>query len=134
MFTKKTWTNRIAEYINRRLLTYEDSTTALVTVARSEGTVSTEGDAFNADNMNDLEDRIEEGIGKYLAIQTLTAGNTTLTFTDSSITANSIITPYTNTWGVTPTEIDTVAGTVTLTFDAQSSDITCTIKVESEVS
>lgn len=60
-FTKKTWKNRIAEYINRRLLTNEDGSTELVTVARDEGTISQEGDAFNAANMNDLEDRIEAG-------------------------------------------------------------------------
>ena len=58
-FTKKTWKNRIAEYINRRLITKEDGSTELVTVARDEGTISQEGDAFNAANMNDLEDRIE---------------------------------------------------------------------------
>ena len=58
-FTKKTWKNRIAEYINRRLLTMEDGSTNLVTVARDEGTISQDGDAFNAANMNDLEDRIE---------------------------------------------------------------------------
>ena len=60
-FTKKKWKNRIAEYINRRLLTMEDGSTNLVTVARDEGTISQEGDAFNAANMNDLEDRIEAG-------------------------------------------------------------------------
>lgn len=60
-FTKKTWKNRRAEYINRRLLTNEDGSTELVTVARDEGTISQEGDAFNAANMNDLEDRIEAG-------------------------------------------------------------------------
>lgn len=60
-FTKKTWKNRIAEYINRRQLTMEDGSTSLVTVARDEGTISQEGDAFNAANMNDLEDRIAAG-------------------------------------------------------------------------
>lgn len=60
-FVKKTWKNRIAEYINRRQLTKEDGSTELVTVARDEGTISQEGDAFNAANMNDLEDRIEAG-------------------------------------------------------------------------
>lgn len=60
-FTKKTWKNRIAEYINRRLITMEDGSASLVTVARDEGTISQEGDAFNAANMNDLEDRIAAG-------------------------------------------------------------------------
>lgn len=60
-FTKKIWKNRIAEYINRRRLTMEDGSTSLVTVARDEGTISQEGDAFNAANMNNLEDRIAAG-------------------------------------------------------------------------
>ena len=57
-FKQKTWTDRVAEFINRRLLTKEDGSTELVMVARSEGTVSTEGDGFTAKNMNDLEQRI----------------------------------------------------------------------------
>lgn len=74
-FTKKTWKNRIAEYINRRLITMEDGSTNLVTVARDEGTISQEGDAFNAANMNDLEDRIEAGFDEFN--QSLTTENGT---------------------------------------------------------
>ena len=58
-YSKKTWKDRITEYPNRRELTYSDSSTELVTVARSEGTISQEGDAFSAQNMNDLEGRID---------------------------------------------------------------------------
>lgn len=57
-FNQKTWTDRIAEYITRRTLTKEDGSTEVVTVARNEGEISQEGDAFSASNMNDLEDRI----------------------------------------------------------------------------
>ncbi len=63
LFEKKTWLNRIAEYPNRRTIT-EDGTSKIVTVARNEGTVSQEGDAFNATNMNNLEKRIDEAITK----------------------------------------------------------------------
>lgn len=59
-FEKKTWADRVAEFINRRILTKEDGSTELVTVARSEGTISVEGDAFNAETMNDLEQRIAD--------------------------------------------------------------------------
>lgn len=59
-FAKKTWKDRVAEFINRRTLTKEDGSTELVTVARSEGTISVEGDAFNAETMNDLEQRIAD--------------------------------------------------------------------------
>ena len=58
-FEKKVWKDRIAEYINRRLLTFEDSSTKLVTVARDEGTISQEGDPFSAAMMNDIEDWIQ---------------------------------------------------------------------------
>ena len=58
-FEKKIWKDRIAEYINRRLLTFEDGSTKLVTVARDEGTISQEGDPFSAAMMNDLENRIQ---------------------------------------------------------------------------
>ncbi len=59
-FEKKTWKDRIAEFPTRRRLTKEDNTSELVTVAREEGTLSQEGDAFSADNMNDLENRIDK--------------------------------------------------------------------------
>ena len=59
-FQKKTWKDRITEFPTRRTLTKSDGSTELVTVARAEGTVSQEGDAFNAANMNDLEERINQ--------------------------------------------------------------------------
>ena len=62
-FTKKTWKDRKTEYPNRRLPTKEDGSTELVTVSREEGTISAEGDAFSAENMNDLEGRISDTFG-----------------------------------------------------------------------
>ena len=60
-FVKKTWTDRIAEYITRRKLTnVSTGATEIVTVERSEGEISQEGDAFSATNMNDLEQRIAD--------------------------------------------------------------------------
>lgn len=63
-FIQKTWKDRVAEFINRRTLTKEDGTTELVTVERSEGTISQEGDAFSAANMNNLEQRIADEFGE----------------------------------------------------------------------
>ena len=60
-FVKKTWQGRISEYPNRRTITDENGVAKLVTVGRSEGAVSQEGDAFTAANMNDLEQRIYNG-------------------------------------------------------------------------
>ena len=61
-FSAKTWVDRISEYPTRRTLTKENGTSEIVTVARSEGTVSKEGDAFSAANMNNLETRIGNAI------------------------------------------------------------------------
>lgn len=60
-FFKKLWKDRVSEYPNRRILTDEDNNETLVTVARSEGNISEVGDAFSAENMNDLEQRVADG-------------------------------------------------------------------------
>ncbi|MCH5271567.1 MAG: hypothetical protein J1E83_12595 [Lachnospiraceae bacterium] len=61
IFNKKTWKDRVSEFPTRRTLTKSDGSSELVTVSRSEGDVSQEGDAFSAASMNDLEGRIDEG-------------------------------------------------------------------------
>lgn len=58
-FEKRVWENRLTEYPKRRTLTKSDNTTEVVTVTRNEGDVFQDGDKFSAENMNDLEDRIE---------------------------------------------------------------------------
>lgn len=61
-FSPKAWKDRISEYPNRRTLTYPDNTTVIATVARNEGEITEAGDLFDADNMNDLEQRIDDAI------------------------------------------------------------------------
>lgn len=60
-FAKKTWKDRISEYPNRRTIN-DGYVTKSVTVGRDEGTVTEEGTPFNATEMNDLENRIEQAI------------------------------------------------------------------------
>lgn len=64
-FQQKEWKNRLSEHPTRRTLTKlgEDADTMLVEVAREEGTIMQQGDPFSAANMNDLEQRIADGIG-----------------------------------------------------------------------
>lgn len=62
-FVPKTWKDRISEYPNRRTIN-DGVVTKVVTVARDEGTVTEAGDAFNASNMNDLEQRISDAISQ----------------------------------------------------------------------
>ena len=64
LFTKKTWKDRKTEYPNRRALAKGDGSRELVTVSREEGVISEEGDAFSAENMNDLEKRIADSFSR----------------------------------------------------------------------
>lgn len=59
-FEVKQWHDRVSTYPNRRTLTNvsDPTDTKTVTVARDEGTVTQEGDAINASNLNNLESRI----------------------------------------------------------------------------
>lgn len=62
---------------------------------------------------------------------TLQAGNTTITLSDYMILASSTIDVYVNDvfYGVNPTSISIVAGSVTLTFEAQTSDMAVKVRV-----
>lgn len=59
-FVTKTWVDRISEHPNRRLLS-PTGTANTYDVTRDEGTVTRDGDAFSAANMNNLESRILNG-------------------------------------------------------------------------
>lgn len=60
---------------------------------------------------------------------TLTAGSTSLTITDDSITADSFFDVYTSVYGVSPTAITATTGSMTLTFTAQGSDLYVAVRI-----
>lgn len=60
-FVVKDWTDRITEYPNRRKLIKEDGSSEVVNVERYEGTVLQEGYPYSAENMNDFEQRVQDG-------------------------------------------------------------------------
>ena len=61
-FVKKTWKDRLVEFAGRRrLLNVDTGEDFVVDVTREEGLVTQVGDAYSAENMNDLESRIESG-------------------------------------------------------------------------
>lgn len=60
---------------------------------------------------------------------TLTAGSTSITLSDASITPTSTIDIYTSTFGIQPTNASVATGSITLTFLAQASDITVKVRV-----
>lgn len=59
-FVTRQWNNRVTAHPNRRTLTNVNDPTDVKTydVARAEGTVTQEGDALNAEALNNLEARI----------------------------------------------------------------------------
>ena len=85
-----------------------------------------------AEQLTDQKSEIEDLtilVGKKLAAQTLAAGDTSLTFSDASITTQSTIKCYVSKYGVAPTDITVTAGQAVLTFDAQQSALSVYLMV-----
>ena len=139
-YVSKTWVDRDSEYPTRRQLTYIDQdtqqTTQLqVTVTRDDGTVTEQGDAFAANVMNNFESRINTACAAFAACGfvevsgTLTAGSTSITLSDNSISSSSTIDIFTDTYGISPETVSVSSGSVTLTFEAQASDLGVKVRV-----
>lgn len=63
-------------------------------------------------------------------IGTLTAGQTSITFTDASITSSSTLdNAWTDDFGVKPTDIVITDGSITLTFESQASDLGVKVRI-----
>lgn len=60
-FTMKSWLDRVVQFPFRRKITIESQSAAEIvgTLARAEGTVTTEGDVLDAATLNALENRID---------------------------------------------------------------------------
>ena len=135
-YVSRTWKDRISEYPTRRILT--DTTTLetqQVTVTRDEGTVTEAGDNWDASNLNGMESRINSAFSALSACGfvevtgTLLAGTTTLVLSDASITSTSTLDVFTDVYGVSPTDMVALTGSVTLTFEAQESDLGVKVRV-----
>lgn len=86
----------------------------------------------NQDDIFVLERSVNTGVKlDYIAelTGTLTAGQTTLTFTDSNIQSDSVIDYYTSIFGVNPTNAVVTTGQIVLTFDAQESNMNVKVRV-----
>ena len=105
-------------------------------ITNSDGTVSLEdvteysqvGDSFGGADIN----RTNEEINRISYIEvggTLLAGSTTITLTDNAITTNSKFDFYTSIYGVSPTAVTVSNGSITLTFDAQETNMSVEVRV-----
>lgn len=59
----------------------------------------------------------------------LLAGQTTISFLSASITTSSIIDIYTDVWGINPETVTVSTGSVSMTFEAQASDLWVKVRV-----
>lgn len=57
-YSKKIWINRTSEYPNRYQMTSMNGNIADVAIVPKEGNITNEGDRFDAETMNDMENRI----------------------------------------------------------------------------
>ena len=139
-YVSKTWKDRESEYPTRRELAYTDPETLLpatlqVTVTRDEGTITEVGDPFSASNMNGFESRINTAFsalapaGFVEVSGTLTAGSTGLILMDASITTGSTIDIFTEKYGLSPETVTVSSGQVSMTFEAQDSNIGVKVRV-----
>lgn len=60
---------------------------------------------------------------------TLTAGSTSITLSDAAITSSSTIEIFTEVYGVSPTAVSVSNGSVTMTFEAQASNMGVKVRV-----
>ena len=89
-YTKKTWKDRVSQYLNRRKLTdINTGTTQTVNVVRDEGNVTEDGDTFTAANMNDLEDRIDTAFDELTAADISYSAGVSVTDKLDEIVANA---------------------------------------------
>ena len=82
--------------------------------------------AYNFNGLNTTSKNIVGSINEVKGKEvtgTLIAGNTSITLQDASITTTSTIDIYTDVFGISPESVSVVTGEITITFEAQSSDM-----------
>jgi hypothetical protein len=97
------------------------NTTNISNLQTSLGTTNT--------NIANLTTRVTNIEGVELT-STLTAGATSLTFTNSKITTNSTVDIYSSVYGVNPKTVTLSNGSLAMTFKAQSSDVSVKVVVK----
>lgn len=106
----------------------------LVTTVGNADEVSLEVDpaaVATLGDINELQDQINTLNQKATITKaTLAAGATSITISDSRITTDSILSFYTSKYGVNPTAVSVTAGSVTLTFKAQSATMEVGVRVD----
>jgi hypothetical protein len=119
------------------LPTASSSNEGFVYIVITDGTYAGQsakaGDTFVSDGSAWVLIPSADDSGSLVISQTLTAGQTSITFNHSSITADSAFLYWTSikegAFGISPTNAVATTGSLTLTFPAQSSDMIVKVEV-----
>lgn len=76
------------------------------------------------------ERKIKGDVGTDLIIGTLLSGQTSITLNSPRINDNSVLSFFTDVYGVSPSEVSVTSGSVTLTFGSRPSNMVVGVKVE----
>ena len=98
----------------------------VITDGTYAGTSAKAGDTFVSDGSSWVLIPSADDSGSLVISQTLTAGQTSITFSNAAITATSFISVASEAWYTASTQ---TTGSVTLTFPAQASDMLVQIMV-----
>ena len=118
------FTDSTGSVLNQYTLTHSDNTTETVKLDFNPSSDYVAGTPFSAATMNPIVDALTITVG------TLTAGSTAIIINDARITTNSILSFYTSIYGVNPESVTVAMGSVTLTFEAQSTDMYVGVRVD----
>lgn len=108
--------------------TYVSLKASILTIANKIASAINFTSALNTTDKT-LTGAINEAAGIFVS-GTLSAGSTSITLSNANITTGSRVDPYTSIYGVNPTNVTVANGNVTLTFEAQSSNMTVGVEVK----
>jgi hypothetical protein len=106
----------------------------VITNGTYAGQTAKAGDIFVSDGSSWIIVPSGDDAGGVMMSATLTAGQTSITFNQSSITADSAFSYWTSikegAFGISPTDATATIGSLTLTFPAQSADMIVKVEVK----
>lgn len=111
------------------LVSVEDQQSASGYSSRKISSENVGNQLLTAYNYNTLNTTAKNPIGAINELKgkeltsTLTAGQTTVTFSDAAITTSSTIDIYVDKYGISPEDVTVTAGQVQIVFEAQSSNL-----------
>ena len=110
---------------------HDDSTNGKTVVEVTRTMTLAQYQALSADEKKGVIVVTDDSPAPYFTdvVGTLAAGATSITLSDASITLNSTIDLFTDTYGVNPSAISVAAGSITLTFTAQQSAVNVKVRV-----